>query len=301
VYWSDGVFIVFSASSLTTLDIGGRNFDERLAATRQELEKLQASDSAILASLGPEYQKCGAAYQQFFSRWPTTNDSKPDGGGFRAINFTRDSLPDGDEIAKRISAELEKPENKPLNVIGIQLIMDGCGNSFFIVLPKARYLEVLSALAGQEFSFNRTKLNADWRQHLALNERSFFLQQVASAINLQKVQAEASGSADTPVTAKDGSNELLLRLLQTSITRFGVLAVVGFLVSIFVSLYRYNMRLAAFYTARADVLRLKSDTMTVSDFAVLAAALSPNLEFGKAPQPPLTQLVELIKTAKDTK
>jgi hypothetical protein len=61
------------------------------------------------------------------------------------------------------------------------------------------------------------------------------------------------------------------------------------------------MRLAAFYTARADVLRLKSDTMTVSDFAVLAAALSPNLEFGKAPQPPLTQLVELIKTAKDTK
>jgi hypothetical protein len=70
---------------------------------------------------------------------------------------------------------------------------------------------------------------------------------------------------------------------------------------ILVSLYRYNIRLAAFYTARADVLRLKSDTMTVTDFAILAAALSPNLEFGKAPQPPLAQLVDLIRTAKDAK
>jgi hypothetical protein len=70
---------------------------------------------------------------------------------------------------------------------------------------------------------------------------------------------------------------------------------------ILVSLYRYNIRPAAFYTARADVLRLKSDTMTVTDFAILAAALSPNLEFGKAPQPPLAQLVDLIRTAKDAK
>jgi len=295
-----GVYIFFTASSLTATDIGRRNFDERLAANRQEMEKNRDSDKTVMAAVNAEVQKCRVAYQQFFSRWPVTDDLKPDGGGFRAIDFQRESLPDGDEIAKRISAELEKPENKPLNVIGIQLMMEGCAQAF-IVLPRVRYAEVLNALAGQDFPFNRAKLNADWHQHVALDERWMFLQQVWNTIYSQKVQAEASGSSNAPVTTNDGGNELLLRLIQTSITRFGVLAVVGFLVSILVSLYRYNIRLAGFYTARADVLRLAGNPVAVSDFAILAAALSPNLEFGKAPVSPLTQLVELIKTTKDAK
>lgn len=75
---------------------------------------------------------------------------------------------------------------------------------------------------------------------------------------------------------------------------------IGFFVSILVSLYRYNIRLAAFYTARADLLRLMGPTMTVSDFGLMAAALTPTLEFGKSPQPPIGQLVELVKTAKES-
>jgi hypothetical protein len=79
-----------------------------------------------------------------------------------------------------------------------------------------------------------------------------------------------------------------------------LLAVIGFFVSILVSLYRYNIRLAAFYIARADTLRLLGPTMPVSDFALVATTLSPTVEFGKAPQPPIAQLIDLVKTAKET-
>ena len=49
----------------------------------------------------------------------------------------------------------------------------------------------------------------------------------------------------------------------------------------------------------ADVLRLYAPAITISDFALLAATLSPTVEFGKVPQSPLGQLVELVKTAKE--
>jgi|SRR5580704_3665851 hypothetical protein len=72
-----------------------------------------------------------------------------------------------------------------------------------------------------------------------------------------------------------------------------------FFVSLCVSLYRYNIRLAAFYIARADVLRLAGKRMTMSDFGSMTVAMSPTVEFGRAPQPPIAQLVELLKAGKE--
>jgi hypothetical protein len=43
-------------------------------------------------------------------------------------------------------------------------------------------------------------------------------------------------------------------VIEPNITRFGTMIIVSFLVSILVPLYRYNIRLAAFYQARADGL-----------------------------------------------
>jgi hypothetical protein len=188
-----GVYIVFSASSLTTKDIGGQNFDERMAANRQEASKINGRLGALADSLRVESIKCVDAYRQAFNRWPVKNDLKPEGGSFRAITFERSALPDGDEIAKRISAELEKPENKNLNVIGIQIGFEGCTN-VQIVLPRDRYSAVVTELSGQRFDFDRAKLNSDWLEQTALNERSQFLDQVYGTIYTQKVQAEASGT-----------------------------------------------------------------------------------------------------------
>ncbi len=82
-----------------------------------------------------------------------------------------------------------------------------------------------------------------------------------------KLQVEIGNEKETKESAQAPPKEdLFLKLLQTSITRFGLLAVVGFFVSILVSLYRYNVRLAAFYNARADLLRLSDISVTISDF-----------------------------------
>ncbi len=62
----------------------------------------------------------------------------------------------------------------------------------------------------------------------------------------------------------------------------------------------WALSMAAFYVARADTLRLSGDALSVSDFASLATALTLHVEFGKAPQAPLGQLVELVKTAKES-
>lgn len=45
-------------------------------------------------------------------------------------------------------------------------------------------------------------------------------------------------------------------LIQTSVTRFGPMLIILFFVSILVNLYRYNIRLAAFYDARADAIEM---------------------------------------------
>ncbi len=113
-------------------------------------------------------------------------------------------------------------------------------------------------------------------------------------------EAREAAGAISGASEAGGKDDLLARLVQTSVTRFGLLAVIGFFVSILVSLYRYNIRLAAFYLARSDALRLSTRAIH-SDFVTLSAALSPNLEFGKSPMPPILQLVDLFKASKEAK
>jgi hypothetical protein len=62
------------------------------------------------------------------------------------------------------------------------------------------------------------------------------------------------------------------------------------------SLYRYNIRLYAFYIARADALRMKGELGRVSLIA-LASSLTPGVDFGKTPQTPTEQIIELVRLA----
>ena len=172
-----------------------------------------------------------------------------------------------------------------------------CGDAQFVIyFTRAQLDELKPALAGKSLlqSSDIEKLN----RRGALVQRLRALDAIHDQTNLQKLEIEVGLLKQTNAPAKT-ENDLYLRLVQTSVTRFGLLAVVGFFVSILVSLYRYNVRLAAFYAARADLLRLMGPTMTVSDFGLMAVALTPTLEFGKSPQPPIGQLTELMKVPKE--
>jgi hypothetical protein len=59
--------------------------------------------------------------------------------------------------------------------------------------------------------------------------------------------------------------------------------------------------MAAFYDARADSIRLAGKLPVIAnieDLEKTILAMTPNIDFGKAPSTPVDQLIELIKAAK---
>jgi hypothetical protein len=97
-----------------------------------------------------------------------------------------------------------------------------------------------------------------------------------------------------------GHSATIISLIATNVTRFGTLAIITFLISLSMSLYRYNIRLYAFYMARADALRMKGELGRVSLIA-LASSLTPGVDFGKTPQTPTEQIIELVRVVASVK
>lgn len=93
----------------------------------------------------------------------------------------------------------------------------------------------------------------------------------------------------------DPLNQLSTNASMTlNFTRIGVIGFVIYFISILFNLYRYSMRLAAFYDSRADVLELKQPADT--EFTALIDNFSPDhLNFGKQTQNPASQAIELAK------
>ncbi|MBO6521655.1 MAG: hypothetical protein JJ900_14805 [Rhodospirillales bacterium] len=78
-------------------------------------------------------------------------------------------------------------------------------------------------------------------------------------------------------------------------TRAALIVLLLFLVQILVTLYRYNMRLASFYDARIDALKLAGST-NVKVLGELVSHLSPEqLDFGKTPATVTEQAFEFAK------
>jgi len=84
-------------------------------------------------------------------------------------------------------------------------------------------------------------------------------------------------------------------IIEPNITRFGTMIIVSFLVGILSPLYRYNIRIAAFYDARADALDFLRTSVRSNGFVRLAGSLTPNMDFGKQPQTPIEQVIELAR------
>lgn len=79
------------------------------------------------------------------------------------------------------------------------------------------------------------------------------------------------------------------------ITRVSAGIILIFLVQILVKMYRYNVRLAAFYEGRADALQLAANLNSAS-IERAAKLLGPeSIDFGEMPEPPSKQVIELVK------
>jgi hypothetical protein len=68
-------------------------------------------------------------------------------------------------------------------------------------------------------------------------------------------------------------------------------------------MYRYNVRLAHFYQARADAVLFLRETVligleTLGGFETLERILTPRFEFGKTPSTPVEQIIDLVRAAR---
>ncbi|MEH2570246.1 hypothetical protein [Bradyrhizobium sp. AZCC 2289] len=279
-----GAAAVWFAPTITAGDIG--------AVTNQKFEAIQQAQFKDVARLKelrnvPMRKACNDEMVAAFKGWLQLADSGP----FQILHPTADGhIVSGDEIVAAVQ------QHEVLIVDPGECATYATPGMFRIFVPKDRFEEFKKQMAGKKFG--KPELAANIAEINKINARDAQLDELHKQVELERLQSEVAATGDKGAGPAP-ERSLFLSLLQTSVTRFGLLAVIGFFVSILVSMYRYNIRLAAFYVARADALRLFAPDITISDFALVAAALSPTVEFGKAPQPPLAQLVDLIKSAKE--
>ena len=104
-------------------------------------------------------------------------------------------------------------------------------------------------------------------------------------IRVENYEAELKATADTHST-----------IISSIATRAGCVFLLYFLVQIFVTVYRFNIRLAGYYDARADVLQMLG-SLEKPGLKNFVGLFSPEkLDFGKPPKGPAKEIVELLKT-----
>jgi hypothetical protein len=116
---------------------------------------------------------------------------------------------------------------------------------------------------------------------------------------LRKAIEEEAKTVNESVRALDPSEQKgnipLYLLLSTISTRIGSVLLLIFLVQILISVYRYSVRLQAYYDARADALLLAHQD-GAPELQQLVAIMSPErLGFGKPPATPTENMLEMIK------
>src|SRR5580704_16474191 len=92
------------------------------------------------------------------------------------------------------------------------------------------------------------------------------------------------------------------QLIFTAITRFGTVVFIIYAVAVLLNVFRYVMKLAAYYEARAHALMLtkelgKDGTDALHKYAEILAA--EKVDFGKEPSTPAENLIDLLKASKD--
>ena len=90
--------------------------------------------------------------------------------------------------------------------------------------------------------------------------------------------------------------------LYTAITRFGTILFVIYMVSVFLSVFRYVMRLAAYYESRAHAIMIAMEMRELNSRQLpdyVACLAGERVEFGKDPSTPIESGVEMVKAVSD--
>jgi len=112
-------------------------------------------------------------------------------------------------------------------------------------------------------------------------------------LNAAKASFEQAEAALAEYSKQDSSFKIWL-IVSLGTLRLGSAALIIYLVQIFVGMYRYNTRMAAFYDARADALEMVGGTAHQADLAALVALLSADkLNFGREAKSPVEHATQL--------
>jgi len=113
----------------------------------------------------------------------------------------------------------------------------------------------------------------------------------------QELFAQRASTALPAAQQKQVTTNLnTIELVRTSLIRFGGAAMVLFLISLLMPIYRYNVRLGTFYQARADTLLLSRD-INVQNFPEMTRLMTPAYAFEKEPTTPVESLASFVKEA----
>ncbi|MEM9736201.1 MAG: hypothetical protein AAF908_06315, partial [Pseudomonadota bacterium] len=106
----------------------------------------------------------------------------------------------------------------------------------------------------------------------------------------KEIQGETSGERQLATEA----------LIASAVTRFGVIVVLMFLAQALINLYRYALRLSAFYRSRAMMMALTEGDAKALE-AVAKTLSADHVSLGREPRSPIEDAKRLAEIAKDLK
>ena len=163
-------------------------------------------------------------------------------------------------------------------------------------LDYSQWLEIAKRLTNLDLGLPSSRLETIANRTTDLNKSIGFLMEVNKVLHERIIDRAAGKSDSGEISGDDSSTTALYRVIQTNVTRFGTLAIVTFLITVLLNFYRYNMRLSAFYLARADAFYISKQDLSDISIIRLVGALSPAIDYGKPPQTPIEQLVSMIQS-----
>jgi hypothetical protein len=283
-----GVYVLYNASQITSFDIAGGGLDSKLSEASAEFDKLQARSQEIGQLIQWYIEKVRTALSPFLEDLDKKYSNRVPNA--RPNNVIIHKPATVNEIADTILDVMSKAT--PESDGRIQLSFDLYGFGGVHAMTREQWSnDAAQALRNIDFPFNVAEWKKLYEESESNQSRRVELTNLMTTIRQTKANLDVAKLTGSELTA--GVNETA-RLVQTSITRFGTLAIISFLVGIFISLYRYNVRLAGYYQARADALALMSTSLNTVGFPTLSTTLTPQLDFGKVPRTPTGEVIDLL-------
>jgi hypothetical protein len=293
------VVVFFFAASITRSDLTASDIDSKLNANMNTRTKLTKEKSAALQDIDARSEAVAGKLQAVGERLADSSSSKAvflreDVPLTRGIDLTNDPTALGDP-GQILLANFGKPN--PDGSVSFHLMFGQHFAGSFRGSP-----EGWRAFVSNMKDFAPLGQALDAYQGAMKKERDLEQDMDLNSLAYRKLYDRKSSAIAGLLSATEDNehSSTIVSLVATNVTRFGTLAIITFLISLSMSLYRYNIRLYAFYMARADALRMKGELGRVSLIA-LASSLTPGVDFGKTPQTPTEQVVELVRLAASIK